>query len=91
MKLLSQFALSLLETPLCFRLCSVLRVHPQHGFFSGSKEQTSAAEIAGGFQFLMLVAPLCVCVCVCVYVCVCGGGGGVGEDRGVQEVCDSRK
>ena len=46
-------------------------MHPKHGFFSGGKEQTSAAEVAGGFQFLMLVAPLCVCVCVCV----CGGGG----------------
>ena len=66
-------------------------MHPTHGFFSGGKEQTSVAEVAGGFQFLMRVAPLCVCVCVCV----CGGGGGgawgVGEERGLQEVCDSRK
>ena len=48
------------------------------------------AEVADGFEFVMLVASLCVCVCVCV--CVCGGGeGAVGEERGVQEVCDSRK
>ena len=68
-------------------------MHPTHGFFSGGKEQTSAAEVAGGFQFLMLVAPLCVCVCVhvrvrvrvCVCVCVAAAGvghGGLGR-RGV--------
>lgn len=42
------------------------------------------AEVADGFEFVMLVASLCVCVCG-------GGEGAVGEERGVQEVCDSRK
>ena len=58
-------------------------MHPTHGFFSGGKEQTSVAEVAGGFQFLMRVAPLCVCVCVCVCVAAAGvGHGGLGR-RGV--------
>lgn len=54
-KLLSQFAVSLLETSFAFWSCSVFSLHTKHGFFSESRQQTSWAQ---GWRWIWLADTL---------------------------------